>query len=79
MNDADRDLSTFRDGHWRVQPRWAKALTLLVALPAWIVWMVSVFTGTPDGTLQTVAFGAFATIALLQLVFVFRAYRRMEL
>jgi sterol desaturase/sphingolipid hydroxylase (fatty acid hydroxylase superfamily) len=79
MIDADDDLSSFRDGHWRVQPRWVKALALLIALPAWVVLMVSIFTGTIGGTLQTVAFSAFAAVALLQLVFIFRAYWRMDL
>jgi hypothetical protein len=56
-----------------------KALTVGVALPAWLVFVAGVFTGTIGGTLQTAAFIAFGAVVLLQMAFVFRAYWRMDL
>ena len=79
MSDADDDLYSLRDGLWQVQPRWVKALTLLIAVPAWLVFVTSIFFGTLGGTLQTIAFSVFAAVALLQLVFVVRAFWRMDL
>jgi hypothetical protein len=40
---------------------------------------VGVFTGDIGGTVEAVAFSAFAAVALLQLAFAFRAYWRMDL
>jgi hypothetical protein len=71
---SDDDLSSFRDGHWQVQPIWVKVLTISVALPAFFVLM----TGK-GGRLETVALVAFAAIAMLQMTFVLRAYWRMDL
>ncbi len=79
MNSDDDNLSSFRDGHWRVQPKWVKALTVGVAIPAWLVLMTGVFTGNIGCTLNTAAFISFAAVAGLQLAFVFRAYWRMDL
>ncbi len=79
MNSEDDDLLSFKDGHWRVQPKWVKVLTLGVALPAWLVFMTSLFAGNIGGTLQTAAFIAFAAVVGLQMAFVFRAYWRMDL
>jgi hypothetical protein len=79
MSDADEDLYSLRDGLWQVQPRWVKALTLLIAVPAWLVFVTSIFAGTLGGTLQTIAFSAFAAVALLQLAFVVRAFWRVDL
>ena len=79
MVDDNDDLSSFRDGHWRVLPAWVKAVSMLVGLPSFIVLMIGTFRGDFDSTLQTVAFGAFAGVALLQMAFLFRAYWRMEL
>lgn len=79
VKNEDDDLSSFRYGHWRVQPKWVKALTVGIALPAWLVLMTDVFTGNTDSRLNTAAFIAFATVAILQMIFVFRAYWRMDL
>jgi hypothetical protein len=79
MNSDDDDLSSLKDGHWRIQPKWVKVLTVGVAVPAWLLFMRSVFTGHVGGTLSTVAFIAFAAVAALQMAFVFRAYWRMDL
>jgi hypothetical protein len=79
MKGDEEELSSFRDGHWRVQPTWVKALTFIVALPAWVVWMWGVFTGELKGTLETAVFVAFGLVVLLQMAFAFRAYWRMDL
>ena len=79
MEDGRDSLSPLSNGHWKVQPRWLKALTILVAVPAWLVLMVSVFSGDIDATVETVALSAFVATFLLQVAFVFRAYWRMDL
>lgn len=78
MEGSD-DRSSLRDGHWSVQPSWVKALTIVIAVPALLVLVLSVFTGKIDNIVEGLAFGAFAAIALLQLIFVFRAFWRMDL
>lgn len=79
MNSDDHDLSSLREAHWRLQPMWVKALTIGVAIPAWLVLMVGMFTGNIGGRLNNAALIAFAAVAALQMVFVFRAYWRMDL
>jgi hypothetical protein len=79
MNSDDDDLSSFRDGHWRVQPNWVKTLTISVGIPASLVLMTGVFTGNIGGPLDTAAFIAFVAVAALQMAFVLRAYWRMDL
>ena len=79
MSEADDNLSLFQGGYWQAQPRWVKALTLLIAIPAWLVLAVSSFTGAIGGTLQIIAFSVVAAVALLHLTFIFRAYWRMDL
>lgn len=78
MNDGGQENSSLQNGHWQVQPRWAKAVAVLVGLPAWFVLLFTVVT-SHIGALQTAAFSVFAGVALLQLGFVFRAYWRMDL
>jgi hypothetical protein len=75
----DDDLYSGGDGHWRVLPRWAKRVSILVGLPAWLALMIGVFSGRANTHLVLVAFGAFAGVAILQTVLLFRAYWRMEL
>ncbi len=79
MDSDEDDVSPLRDGHWRVQPKWLKALTVGIAIPAWLVFMASMFAGNIGGTLQTAAFIAFAAVAALAMAFSFRAYWRMDL
>jgi len=75
----DDDLYTGRDGSWQVLPRWAKGISIFVGLPAWLTLIIGVFSGGPDTCLVLIAFGAFAGVAILQGVLLFRAYWRMEL
>jgi hypothetical protein len=79
MNDDQEDLSSFRDGHWRVQPPWVKAVVIWIAVPAWLLFMATVLMGNIGGTVQMIAFGVFGAVALLTLAFVFRAYWRLDL
>lgn len=72
--NSDDDLSTFAGGHWQVQPKWVQALTIAVAVPAFLALVAGV-----EGRLETIALFAFAAIAILQLAFVLRAYWRMDL
>ena len=75
MDRSDNELSSLTDGHWKVQPRWVKALTVIIGLPAFLV----LITGAASGTLENVTMCAFIAVALLQVSFVLRAYWRMDL
>lgn len=75
MDNSDNEVSSLTDGHWKVQPGWVKALTVLIGVPAFFVLV----SGTVSGTLENVALSAFVAVALLQLAFVLRAYWRMDL
>ena len=71
---SDDDLSSFRNGHWKVQPIWVKVLTISIAVPAFLVLVAGI-----GGRIETVALVAFAAIAILQMGFVLGAYWRMDL
>jgi hypothetical protein len=75
MDKSDDEPSSLTDGHWKVQPGWVKALTVLIGVPAFLL----LATGAVGGMVENVAVSAFLAVALLQLAFVFRAYWRMDL
>lgn len=79
MSDDKEDLSSFRDGHWRVQPRWVKAVVILIAMPAWLIFGATILMGSSGGKVQMAAFVVMGAVSLLTMVFVFRAYWRMDL
>lgn len=75
------DPQTLGDAHWSVQPRWLRLYTICIALPAWVYLLVRTFAGDfdfDDVTVGTAAF-LFATAAGLQMIFIFRAYWRMDI
>jgi hypothetical protein len=74
-----RDHGKDTPSYWRVQPLWVKFITIAVGLPAWLVLAFGVLTGRVDGDVEAVSFGLFLAVAILQLLFVSRAYWRMEL
>ena len=55
------------DWEWRALPGWAKAITLLVGLPCWLVWLWAVIDDNVPSTVQTVCFGLFVAVALMQI------------
>jgi hypothetical protein len=77
--DEEEDLCASNRGHWRALPQWAKAITIFIGVPAWLVLMASVFRGEPDGGTSFVAFCTFGGVAVLQTLLLVRAYWRMEL
>ena len=79
MGDHRDGLSLLSNGHWKVQPRWVKALTLIGAVPAWVVLMISTIEGNIGSTVETVAIIVFVATCFLQMAFAFRAYWRMDL
>ena len=67
--------------HWDIQPKWVKALSIGVGLPAWLVLMYSVLSenGFSNPWVMRVAFAAFATVAVVQFLFIARGYWRMDI
>lgn len=73
------DPETLQAGHWSVQPTWAKLYTICVGLPAWVFLMVGNLAANFSDNAMNVATGLFAVAALMQMVFVFRGYWRMDM
>lgn len=75
----DDEPKTLHEAHWWVQPRWVKALTFLIGVPSFgYLW----FTGSTDPfetSLGTASVIGFVLVAILQMLFVFRAYWRMDI
>jgi hypothetical protein len=79
VRDEDDAKLSIQAGHWRATPRWVKAATIGVGLPAWIVHASAVVTGHWDTPIHDTAFIIFAAVAVLQTAFIFRSYWRIEL
>jgi hypothetical protein len=75
-------MNSFRElnpSHWAVQPYWVKALTIIVAVPAWLVVAYNIMSDYPDDRVVRVAGAMFMAVCLLQLTFVARAYWRHDI
>jgi len=78
---TDDDPQTLGDAHWSVQPRWLRLYTICIAVPAWVFLLVRILAGDFDFydiTVRTAAF-LLATAAVLQIIFIFRGYWRMDI
>jgi hypothetical protein len=77
--EEEDEPTTLTQAHWWVQPRWVKILTVAVGIPSWLyLWFTK--DVDPVATLAgKIAFGGFFSVALLQLVFIFRGYWRMDI
>jgi hypothetical protein len=66
---------------WRLFPRWLKAVTLLVGVPAWLGFAAMVVTGSifKHQTTTLTLFGAFAFVAICQTAFMAQAAWRNDL
>ena len=64
---------------WRELPRWVKVTTVVVGLPAWLVFAAGIVSGRTDNPLQFPAFIAFFAVALLQLACLCRLFWRIDL
>ncbi|MEP9403460.1 hypothetical protein [Sphingomonas sp. VNH70] len=76
---AKEEPQTLAEGHWSVQPIWARYLAVFVGVPAWIGIAYGVLTGDIHSALHRACAVAFAMVALIQLGFVFRGYWRMDI
>lgn len=66
---------------WRLFPRWLKALTLIVGLPAWLGFATMIVTGSifEHETVTLTLFSSFAFVALCQTAFMARSAWRNDL
>jgi hypothetical protein len=76
---AKEEPRTLAEGHWSVQPIWARYLAVFVGIPAWIGLGYVILTGNIDSTLQRACGGVFAMVALIQLGFIVRGYWRTDI
>ena len=70
---------TLDQAHWAVQPRWAKIVTVVVAIPSFLYLLFGPNEGPLAMTLETVALGGFIAVCILQMIFVFRGHWRMDI
>ncbi|WP_169804446.1 hypothetical protein [Sphingomonas pituitosa] len=66
---------------WRLFPRWLKAVTLLIGLPAWLGFAAMIVTGSilEHQTTTLTLFGAVVFVAVCQTTFMARAAWRNDL
>ena len=69
--DADQGLD------WMLQPRWVKAFTTWIGFPAWLVLIGGM--APPVEPPDPIAISAFGATVVLQMVFIARAYWRMDI
>ncbi|MBV9840286.1 MAG: hypothetical protein JOY99_01920 [Sphingomonadaceae bacterium] len=72
-------LRELNRSHWAVQPYWVKALTIIVAIPAWLVIAYSLMSDNPDDHVVRMAGAMFAVVCLLQITFAAKAYWRHDI
>jgi hypothetical protein len=76
VNDDGDESSNWM--HWHVQPMWVKAFTTRIGYPAWLLLVGKIGQG-PSFDVEPLLIAAFAATAVLQMVFVARAYWRMDI
>ena len=69
------------NSEWSIQPKWVKALSLGIGLPAWLLIMIDVLSedGISAAWVTYVAMALFAAVAVIQMLFIARAFWRMDL
>lgn len=78
-DDEGDEPSTLSEAHWSVQPRWAKVASLVIGVPSFLyLWLKGGYDPF-ETSLGTASVIGFALVALLQMIFVFRGYWRMEI
>ena len=78
MNEERKEMA-IGNALWHVLPAWVKLITCVIAFPAWLVMAVCTFTGNYLTFVFNTAVCAFAAVALIQFVFLFRAFWRKDL
>jgi hypothetical protein len=81
-DDRDREREETRrlyDLEWAVLPRWAKALTWSVGLPAFLVIVFDVFTEQVSENVRLASFVTFTGVTFVQIFCGIRAQRRGEI
>lgn len=64
---------------WAIQPSWSKLLICTVGIPAWLVIIFGVFSGSPNLPVMKFAGCCFGVVAVINNAFVFRALWRGDL
>lgn len=75
----DDNPQSLEAAHWSAQPVWVKLYTICIGLPAWIFLMVGIFAADFGDVAMNVATVLFVGAALLQMLFVFRGYWRIDI
>jgi hypothetical protein len=74
----DLEPRTPLEAQWLFQSRWVKAPTFLIGVPSFGYRWFAGFTDPFQTSLGTVNVIGFAFVSILQMLFVFRAYWRMD-
>lgn len=78
-DQEENEPRTLSEAHWSVQPRWAKVASFVIGVPSFFyLWLKGGYDPfeTPLGTASVVGF---VLVALLQMIFIFRGYWRMDI
>ncbi len=78
LNEKQQKAFVDEGWAWAALPKWAKAVTLIIGLPAFLTMVYLVFAGEPrDSSRFVVPFVAFSGVCLVQIVCALRAFRKL--
>ena len=70
---------TLSEAHWWVQPRWVKVMSVVIGVPSFLYLSFSGGHDPLETPLEAASFIGFALVAAVQMIFVLRAYWRMDI
>jgi hypothetical protein len=59
---------------WRSLPKWVKLLTIAIAMPAFIIQGVLIFTNKASSSLSTMCIFALTFVTFVQSIFIVKAF-----
>ena len=78
-DDGVSEPKTPAQAHWWVQPLWVKIVTFVVAVPSFLYLRFATQADPFETLLGKISVGGFVAVCLLQMIFVFRGYWRMDI
>ena len=77
--DGDSEPKTLKQAHWWVQPLWVKIVTFAVGVPSFLYLRFATQTDPLEALLGKISVAGFLAVCVLQMIFVFRGYWRMDI
>lgn len=79
QDGGNNEPKTLAQAHWWVQPLWVKIATFVVGVPSFLYLQFATQIDPFETLLGKISFGGFVAVCVLQLIFVFRGYWRMDI